>query len=98
MDHGSQYLSDHFQKQIRYWGITPSFGFVEEPETNGVAERFNRTLKEQAIHGRIFRTLEDVRAAVATFIEGYNAHWRPEKLEYKTPLEARQEYGLRQVA
>ena len=98
MDHGSQYLSDHFQKQIRYWGITPSFGFVEEPETNGVAERFNRTLKEQAIHGRIFRTLEDVRAAVATFVEDYNAHWRPEKLEYKTPIEARQEYVLRQVA
>jgi transposase InsO family protein len=98
MDHGSQYLSDHFQKQIRYWGITPSFGFVEEPETNGVAERFNRTLKEQAIHGRIFRTLEDVRAAVATFVEDYNAHWRPEKLEYKTPIEARQEYVLRHVA
>ena len=98
MDHGSQYLSDHFQKQIRYWGITPSFGFVEEPETNGVAERFNRTLKEQAIHGRIFRTLEDVRTAVAAFVEDYNAHWRPEKLEYKTPVEARQEYVLRQVA
>jgi putative transposase len=98
MDHGSQYLSDHFQKQIRYWGITPSFGFVEEPETNGVAERFNRTLKEQAIHGRIFRTLEDVRAAVATFVEDYNAHWRPEKLKYKTPIEARQEYVLRHVA
>ena len=98
MDHGSQYLSDHFQKQIRYWGITPSFGFVEEPETNGVAERFNRTLKEQAIHGRIFRTLEDLRAAVATFVEDYNEHWRPEKLEYKTPVEARQEYVLRQVA
>ncbi len=65
---------------------------------NGVAERFNRTLKEQAIHGRIFRTLEDVRAAVATFVEDYNAHWRPEKLEYRTPVEARQEYVLRQVA
>ena len=25
MDHGSQYLSDHFLKQIRYWGIHPSF-------------------------------------------------------------------------
>ncbi len=98
MDHGSQYLSDHFQKQIRYWGITPSFGFVEEPETNGVAERFNRTLKEQAIHGRIFRPLEDVRAAVGQFVENYNAHWQPEKLEYKTPLEARQEYVLRHVA
>ena len=98
MDHGSQYLSDHFQKQIRYWGITPSFGFVEEPETNGVVERFNRTLKEQAIHGRIFRTIEDVRQAVAQFVEDYNAHWRPEKLNFKTPLEARQEHVLRQAA
>ena len=24
MDHGSQYLSDHFLKQIRYWGIHPA--------------------------------------------------------------------------
>ena len=46
MDHGSQYLSDHFLNQIRYWGVRPSFGFVEEPETNGVVERWNRTLKE----------------------------------------------------
>jgi len=98
MDHGSQYLSDHFQKQIRYWGITPSFGFVEEPETNGVAERFNRTLKEQAIHGRIFRTLEEVREAVGQFVENYYAHWRPEKLGFRTPLEARQEHALRKAA
>ena len=38
MDHGSQYLSDHFLNQLRYWGIHPSFGFLEEPETNGVVE------------------------------------------------------------
>jgi len=98
MDHGSQYLSDHFQKQIRYWGITPSFGFVEEPETNGVAERFNRTLKEQAIHGKIFKNLEEVREAVGKFVEDYNAHWRPEKLAFKTPVEARQEHLLRHAA
>ena len=79
MDHGSQYLSDHFLTQIRYWGIHPSCGFVEEPETNGVAERWNRTLKEQAIHGRIFQNLEAVRAAVADFVERYNQTWRLEK-------------------
>ena len=44
MDHGS--LSDHILNQLRYWGIHPSFGFLEEPETNGVVERWNRTLKE----------------------------------------------------
>ena len=34
--------------QVRYWGIRPSFGLLKEPETNGVVERWNRTLKEQA--------------------------------------------------
>ena len=98
MDHGSQYLSDHFLKQIRYWGIHPSFGFVEEPETNGVVERWNRTLKEQAIHGRIFQNLEAVRVAVADFVVRYNQTWRLEKLAYQTPIEAREEYELRQAA
>ena len=98
MDHGSQYLSDHFLNQVRYWGIHPSFGFLEEPETNGVVERWNRTLKEQAIYGRVFHNLADVRAAVAAFVERYNQCWRLEKLAYRTPLEARKEYELRQTA
>ncbi len=98
MDHGSQYLSDHFLNQIRYWGIRPSFGFVEEPETNGVAERRNRTLKEQAIHGIIFQNLEEVRAAVAEFVEQYNKTWCLEKIGYQTPIEACEEHELRQAA
>ena len=81
MDHGSQYLSDHFLNQLRYWGIHPSFSFVEEPETNGVVERWNRTLKEQAVYGRVFRNLAEVRAAVAsssnaTTSAGASKSWR----------------------
>ena len=83
MDHGSQYLSDHFLNQLRYWGIHPSFAFVEEPETNGVVERWNRTLKEQAVYGRVFRNLAEVRAAVAGFVERYNQCWRLEKLAFE---------------
>ena len=98
MDHGSQYLSDHFLNQVRYWGIHPGFGFLEEPETNGVVERWNRTLKEQAIYGRVFHNLADVRAAVAAFVERYNQCWRLEKLAYRTPLEAREQYELRHAA
>ena len=98
MDHGSQYLSDHFLNQVRYWGIRPSFGLLEEPETNGVVERWNRTLKEQAVYGRVFRNLAAVRAAVAEFVERYNRCWRLEKIAYRTPLEAREEYELRQAA
>ena len=91
MDHGSQYLSDHFLNQLRYWGIHPSFGFLDEPETDGVVERWNRTLKEQAVYGRVFRNLADVRAALARFVEHYNQCWRLEKLAYRTPLEARED-------
>ncbi len=53
-DHGSTFMADHFQKQIRFWGLSPSYTFVGEPQTNGVIERLFRTLKEQVVHGRIF--------------------------------------------
>ncbi len=89
LDHGTQYLSDHFVSQLRFWGMPPSFAFVAEPETNGVAERFIRTLKEQAIYGRIFRTAAEVRAAVAAFITRYNAEWRVEKNGFRSPLQTR---------
>ena len=72
--------------------------FLEEPETNRVVERWNRTLKEQAIYGRVFHNLADVRAAVAAFVERYNQCWRLEKLAYRTPLEAREQYELRHAA
>lgn len=89
MDHGAQYLSDHFQNQIKAWGMAPSLAFVREPETNGVAERFIRTLKEQAIYGRIFHNIEDVRAAVAEFMDRYNREWRVEKNGFRSPYEMR---------
>ena len=98
MDHGTQYTADDFLNQIRFWGIAPSFAFVAEPQTNGVAERFNRTLKEQVIHGRVFRNLEEVRKAVTAFKDRYNRHWRLEKLGFMSPLEARQAYAIRKAA
>ena len=72
MDHGTQYLSDHFTNQIKFWGIAPSYSFVAEPQGNGVVERFNRTLKEQVIHGRIYRNLDELRDAVRLFVGRYN--------------------------
>jgi transposase InsO family protein len=98
MDNGTQYTADDFLNQVKFWGITPSFAFVAEPQTNGVAERFNRTLKEQVIQARLFRNLEEVRAAVTAFKERYNRHWRLEKLGFMSPLEARQAYAMRKAA
>jgi len=65
--------------------------------SNGVAERFNRTLKEQVVHGRTFRNVDDVRAAVTDFVHTYNHHWRLEKLGFLTPVEARTQHASRQA-
>ena len=88
-DHGSNFMADHFQKQIRFWGMAPSYAFVGEPETNGVVERLFRTLKEQIVHGRIFHTIDEVRAAVRAFATRYNAEWLIEKNGHRSPLDAR---------
>ncbi len=98
MDHGTQYTADDFLNQVKFWGVAPSFAFLAEPQTNGVAERFNRTLKEQVIHGRIFLNVEEVRVAVTEFKDRYNHHWRLEKPGFMSPLEARQAYALRKAA
>jgi transposase InsO family protein len=45
-DHGSNYLSGDVQDEIAFLGIESSPSFVHQPEGNGVAERFIRTLKE----------------------------------------------------
>ena len=66
-------MADVFQKQMRFWGVAPSYAFVREPETNCVIERLFRTLKEQAIHGRIFQTIDEVRDAARAFVARYNA-------------------------
>ena len=88
-DHGSNFMADVFQKQARFWGMTPSYAFVAEPETNGCIERLFRTLKEQAIYGRIFQTINDVRDAVREFVACYNAEWLVEKNRYRSPAQMR---------
>ena len=52
-DHGSQFMSDDFQNEIRFLRIESSPAFVREPEGNGCIERFFKTLKEQLLWVRL---------------------------------------------
>ncbi len=88
-DHGSQFTSEAYRRQSKYCGISLSYSLVKEPETNGVVERFHRTFKEQVVHGRIYRTIDEFYVAVKRFIKEYNEKWLLEKLGYQSPLEAR---------
>jgi putative transposase len=88
-DHGSQYVSHDFQAEIRFLGIESSPAFVREPEGNGCAERFIRTLKENLLWVRPFATIEELRLALIAFKRTYNQTWIIERHGYRTPAQVR---------
>lgn len=97
-DHGPQYLSDYFGSTLRFLGIRHSWAFVAEPQTNGVAERFMRTLKEQCLHLHRFKNLEEARQIIGEFIERFNREWILERHGYRTPSQVRAAWKVAHAA
>ncbi len=98
-DHGSQFMSDDFQREIGFLGMESSPAFVREPEGNGCIERFFRTLKEQLLWVRHFTNLEELQQALHDFRNRYNSEWLIERLEFQSPRQARERLlALQQAA
>jgi transposase InsO family protein len=90
-DHGSQYMSQVLQEEVRLLGISSSPAFVREPEGNGCAERFIRTLKENLLWLTTFDSVEELRLALHAFQRQYNETWLIGRPGYKAPAQVRQE-------
>jgi putative transposase len=88
-DHGSQFMSETFQDELRFLGIASSPAFVREPEGNGCAERFIRTLKEQLLWVEHFATVEELRQALLAFRERYNREWLIGRHGHRSPAAVR---------
>jgi putative transposase len=84
-------MSQVFQEELRFLGISSSPAFVREPEGNGCAERFIRTLKENLLWLTTFETVEELRLALHAFQRQYNAPWLIGRHGYKAPAQGRQE-------
>ena len=97
-DHGSPFLSDLFQTELTFLGITSSPAFVREPQGNGCAERFVRTLKEQLLWLEPFATVEALRLAPLAFKDRYNAHWLIERHAHRTPASVRAAFAAPRAA
>jgi transposase InsO family protein len=94
-DHGSQYMSEDFQREIRFLGARSSPAFVRAPEGNGCAERFIRTLKENLLWVRCFETIEDLRRALLESQQTYNEQWLIERHGHRPPAAIRREQAMR---
>lgn len=89
-DHGSQFISEDFQREIAFLGVKDSPSYVREPRGNGIAERFVRILKENLLWVRGFQTVEDLRQGLLAFKETYNSCWLVGRHGYRTPKQHRE--------
>ena len=88
-DHGSAYMSDDFQAELAFLEMSSSPSFVREPEGNGVAERFVRTLKENLLWVRHFATIAELVEALREFKRRYNEQRLIERHGYRPPAQVR---------
>jgi len=87
-DRGSQYRSLAFGRTLRASGAMQSMGSRGDAYDNAAAESFMATIKTELIHRNTFKTRDEARLAVFSYIEGfYNPVRRHSTLRYSSPLE-----------
>ena len=89
-DWGPQYIAHDFKTELKFFGLKNSPAFVHEPQTNGVIERFFKTIKMECIWLEYFQDVEHARGVVGRWMELYNTQWLIERHGHQTPREVRE--------
>lgn len=87
-DRGAQYRSLALGRTLRETGIMQSMGSRGDAYDNAEAESVMSTIKNELVNRHRFKTRDEARLAVFSFIEGfYNPHRRHSSLGYRSPME-----------
>ncbi len=73
-DNGPNFRSKKFAAQLARNAIAHTFTRPYRPQTNGKAERFNRTLADEFLYAHKFRSEPDRRRRLQTWVHHYNLH------------------------
>jgi putative transposase len=98
LDHGTQFTSKRYVNEAHHLCFELSYSFVGQPECNGIIERWHRTLKEQVLWTRSWKTVKEVKTAVLSFVEKYNENWLLGRHGYVSPLKYKQSLANKAVA
>ncbi|WP_171012025.1 IS3 family transposase [Hathewaya histolytica] len=88
-DRGFQYTSKVFQKKLQEQGMTQSMSRVGCCIDNGPTEGFWGIIKSEMYYISNFSTEEELRQAIAEYIEYYNSGRYQERFDNLTPMEIR---------
>jgi transposase InsO family protein len=89
-DRGVQYCSHAYVKLLQKNNIQISMTQTGDPLENAVAERINKTIKEEFTNDRQinFTTIVEAKTEIRKFIEFYNSKRPHRSIEWLTPNEA----------
>jgi transposase InsO family protein len=92
-DRGCQYASHDYVNMLMENNVKISMTESGDPKDNAQAECINNTMKNELLKGMTFKSVDEVRAAVAKAVEFYNKRRPHMSIDMMTPLEARQYSG-----
>jgi len=93
-DQGSQYACVEYVDLLERHGAVLSMSRAGRPWENGRCESFIKTLKQEEIDARPYRTIEELAAHVEEFIEQvYNPVRLHSALDYQSPVEFEQQHA-----
>ena len=84
-DNGTQPTSVAFMKACGLLGINQAFTSYSNPKGNADTERVMRTLKEELVHIREWKSQEQLTHSLKGWIKFYNEEYLHSSLDYKSP-------------
>jgi len=93
-DQGCQYTSVAFGNRCKEMGVRPSMGTVGDAYDNAMAESFFASLECELLDRRVFKSKQEARVALFSYIEGwYNIRRRHSMIGYLAPAEFERRYA-----
>ena len=87
-DRGVQYACGDYAAVLETHAIAASMSGVGNPYDNAKAESFMKTLKQEEVDGKAWRTIQEARNDIARFLETtYNRQRLHSALGYRPPVE-----------
>ena len=89
-DRGLQYACPAYVELLGKYGMKPSMTENSDPRDNGIAERVNRTIKEEFINEKeiTFATVKEAKRQLPKFIRFYNDESPNSSIDWLTPAQA----------
>ena len=97
-DRGIQYCCDDYVKLLKKNEVTISMTQNGDPYENALAERMNRTLKEEFLQYDIYMNHDQAKQSVARAIKLYNSYRPHMSLDYLTPDQVYYDLEMQRLA